>query len=123
MVPVFFIIDMFWLGVISKNLYRKEMGGLMRKDVNWLAGIAFYLLYIIGIIYFAVEPGYYNFSLLISIINGALFGFFAYATYDLTGLAVIKKWPLKLAVIDIIWGTALTATVAGVGFFLARVII
>ncbi|MDD3481143.1 MAG: DUF2177 family protein [Patescibacteria group bacterium] len=122
-VPVFFALDMVWLGVVSKDLYRREMGALMRADVNWTAGIIFYLLYIIGIIYFAVSPGVKDSSLLKAVLNGALFGFMAYATYDLTGLAVIKDWSLSLTVIDIIWGTILTASVAAASFYLAKFIL
>lgn len=122
-IPVFFALDMVWLGVVSKDLYRREMGALMRADVNWTAGVLFYLLYIIGIIYFAVVPGVKDSSVAKALLNGALFGFFAYATYDLTGLAVIKNWSLNLTIIDIIWGTVLTASVAVTSFYLAKFIL
>lgn len=116
-VPVFFAIDMLWIGVIAKNLYFKNIPGL-RPNPNWLAAIIFYLLYIVGILIFAVYP---NKGDLVKVITyGALFGFFAYATYDLTNYAVMKDWPLSITLIDMVWGTVLTASVAGAAYYIER---
>lgn len=117
---VFFAIDMVWLGLIAKNLYRKYLGGFLSDTVNWTAAIIFYLLFIIGIFFFAILPAHENNSLSKAIINGALFGIFTYATYDLTNLATLKDWPLPIVFIDIIWGMVLTALVSTAGFFIAK---
>src|SRR6056297_68359 len=95
-VPVFFLIDMLWLGVIAKNLYRDKLGSLLADSPNWGAAIIFYLIFIYGIIHFAVLPGIDKDSLRTVAINGALFGAIAYATYDLTNLATLKGWPQSI---------------------------
>lgn len=119
-VPVFFAIDMLWLGVVAKDIYNKQLGGLLAANVNWAAAIVFYLLYIAGIIYFVVLPGLDKGSVSTVILNGALLGGLAYATYDLTNLATLKDWPFTIVVIDIIWGMVLTASVATASFYIAQ---
>ncbi len=119
-IPVFFAIDMIWLGFAARGFYRNNLGHLLRPDVNWTAAIGFYLLYIAGIMIFAIMPALEDNSLLRAVLLGGLFGFFAYATYDLTNLATLKGWPLNVAVVDIIWGIVLTASVAAAGFFIGR---
>lgn len=117
---VFFAIDMAWLGFIAKNLYRKYLGSFLSDTVNWTAAIIFYLLFIIGIFYFAILPAVEKNSLLKAILSGALFGFFTYATYDLTNLATLKNWPLPIVFIDIIWGAVLTGLVSTAGYFIVK---
>lgn len=119
-IPVFFAIDMIWLGLAARGFYRNNLGHLLRPDVNWAAAIVFYLLYIAGIMIFAIMPALEDNSLRHAVLFGGLFGFFAYATYDLTNLATLKGWPLNVAVVDIIWGIVLTASVAAAGFFIGR---
>jgi len=111
-VPIFFIIDLVWLGVIAKGFYQKHLGYLMRPQINWAAAILFYLLFIIGIVLFAVRPALELQSPTRALVYGALFGFFAYATYDLTNLATVKDWPVIVTAIDLIWGTVLCGAVA-----------
>jgi uncharacterized membrane protein len=111
-VPIFFIIDLVWLGVIAKGFYQKHLGYLMRPQINWAAAILFYLLFIIGIVLFAVRPALELQSPMRALVFGALFGFFAYATYDLTNLATVKDWPVIVTAIDLIWGTVLCGAVA-----------
>ncbi|MEN6474004.1 MAG: DUF2177 family protein [Syntrophaceae bacterium] len=118
--PVFFAIDMFWLGVVAKEFYRTNLAHLLRTDVNWAAAIVFYLLYILGILIFATMPALEKASLKHALVMGGLFGFFAYATYDLTNLATLKDWPFKVVCVDIIWGMVLTAGVAMASFFIGR---
>lgn len=115
-VPIFFLIDMLWLGVIAKNLYRTELGAFLADKPNWPAAIIFYLLYIVGIVVLAVAPALDAGTISKAIFLGALFGGLAYATYDLTNLATLKDWPLKIVLIDIAWGTVLTATVAAASY-------
>ena len=119
-VPVFFAIDMLWLGLVAKGFYRAQLGALLRPEVNWAAALVFYLLYILGILIFATLPALEKGAIRQALIMGALFGFFAYATYDLTNLATLKDWPLMVVVVDIIWGVVLTAAVAGASFFIGR---
>ena len=119
-VPVFFIIDLLWLGIIAKKFYRKNLGFILSDDVNWAAATVFYLIYIAGIIFFAVRPAVLNASWGQAAILGALFGFFTYATYDLTNMATIKNWPLIIVVVDILWGVCLCTLVSISSFLLSR---
>lgn len=117
---VFFAIDLLWLGVVAKGLYNKYLGNLLSDQVNWTAAIIFYLLFIVGIFIFAILPAVDKASLSKAIVMGALFGFFTYATYDLTNLATLKDWPLTIVFIDITWGAVLTATVSAAGYTITR---
>lgn len=119
-VPVFFFIDMMWLGVLAKKFYHNNLSHLLSPSVNWPAALLFYFIYIAGIILFAVKPGLDSQSLLIAAIWGGLFGFFTYATYDLTNLATLRDWPVKIVVVDIGWGTVLCALVASSSYFIGR---
>lgn len=115
-VPIFFLVDMIWLGIVARNFYQKNLSFILSPEVNWIAAISFYLIYIIGIIIFAVVPALEKDSLAAAIIWGALFGFFTYATYELTNLALIRQWPLKVVLVDIAWGSFLCSTVAALSF-------
>ncbi len=117
---VFFAVDMTWLGFIAKDLYKKYLGNFLSDKVNWPAAIIFYLLFIIGIFYFAILPAVEKNSLAKAIIAGSLFGFFTYATYDLTNLATLKNWPLPIVFIDIIWGSVLTGIVSTAGYYIVK---
>lgn len=112
-IPVFFAIDMIWLGYAARNFYKNQLSHLLSPDVNWPAAFLFYFIYIIGILFFAVRPGLEGESLIRTCVFGALFGFFTYATYDLTNLATLRNWPLPVVVVDILWGTVLCTLVAG----------
>jgi uncharacterized membrane protein len=118
-IPVFFAIDMVWLGVIAKDVYQKQIGHLLASTVNWPAALIFYLVYIYGIIHFAVLPGIEKESIKTVLTNAALFGFMAYATYDLTNLATLKDWPVKIVFVDLIWGMVLTSVVAFASYHIA----
>lgn len=119
-IPVFFFIDMIWLGYLAKDFYRSNLGAIVSPTVNWPAAISFYLVYIVGILIFAVIPAFEKESALRAALFGALFGFFTYATYDLTNLATIKEWPLRVVVVDILWGVVLCTTVATSSFYIAK---
>ena len=115
-------IDLVWLLGIAKSLYRDEMGDLMASEPKLLAGLAFYLLYALGAVIFVVIPALSKQSLIYALQYGALFGFFCYMTYDLTNLAVIRDFPVRLALIDIVWGAAVTALSATIAYWVgARV--
>lgn len=117
---VFFAIDLTWLGWVAKDLYRKHLGGFLSDQLNWTAAFIFYALFIVGIFIFAILPASEKNSLQHAVIYGALFGFFTYATYDLTNLATLKNWPLPIVFIDIIWGSILTGTVAAAGYWIVK---
>ena len=116
---LFFAIDILWLGVVAKNFYNRHLGQFFRDRVNWTAAILFYLLYILGIMIFAILPGIASASLGRTAILGTLYGLFTYATYDLTNLATLKDWPKVIVVVDILWGTVLCGLVSAGGFLVA----
>lgn len=120
LIPIFFAIDLVWLGFVAVDLYDDQIGFLLADQINWVAAIVFYLLYIAGIVYFAVAPGIAKRSLRYCLISAATFGFLAHATYDLTNLATIDGWPLQVTIIDLIWGTILTTTTAFAGWQIAK---
>jgi len=113
---VFLLIDIVWLSVVANRFYRQQLGELLLKNPNYAAAAGFYLMYIAGIVFFAVQPAFENKSILTAVIYGALFGFFTYATYDMTNLATLKGWPWTLAVVDMAWGTALGCLSATGGY-------
>ena len=117
--PVFLAIDMIWLGLIAKNFYAKQIGFLMKSNINWLAAIIFYLLFIVGLVLFVIVPAMQKNSWLQALLFGALFGLITYATYDLTNLATIKDWPVLVTIIDLIWGTTVAGAVSVISFFIA----
>ncbi|MDP4224427.1 MAG: DUF2177 family protein [Bacteroidota bacterium] len=117
--PVFVVIDMFWLIFVARKFYQKNLGFLMRPDVNWLPAIIFYLLFIAGLITFVISPAIEKHSWFHSLKYGALFGLVTYATYDLTNLATLKDWPVVVTIADLIWGTVLAASVSLVTYFMA----
>jgi uncharacterized membrane protein len=117
---VFLMVDMLWLGVIAKNIYQKYLGGFLAENVNWTAAVIFYLIFVVGISIFAIYPAVNKGSVFNAIIMGALFGFFTYATYDLTNLATLKGWPLTIVFIDILWGTTLSAIVSFSGYYIVK---
>lgn len=112
-------LDLVWLGVVARGLYAREIGTLLRPDVRWGAALLFYALYIAGIIVFAIAPAVEKRSMMRAITLGAFFGLVAYATFDLTSLALIRDFTVRVTVIDLIWGAVLTGTVAAVGYAVA----
>lgn len=109
---VFFVIDIIWLALVAKNLYREQIGFIMSPKPNWLAAIAFYLIFILGMLFFVIHPAIEKDSWSYALFVGMFFGFITYATYDLTNLATLKDWPLKITIIDLIWGTSLGGMVS-----------
>ena len=115
---VFLAVDLLWLGVVARGFYQTQLRPFLSPTVNWPAAFVFYLLYVIGILIFAVLPGLAADSLAVAAGWGALFGFFTYATYELTNLATLKDWPLKVVLVDTAWGVALCTAVASAGFLI-----
>ena len=116
----FLVIDLIWLGLVAKKFYREQLGFIMSPRVNWPAAIIFYLLYIAGLIFFVTYPAILRESLFYAIFSGAFFGLISYATYDLTNLATLNDWPIKVTLIDLLWGSFLSAVLALIGFFYGR---
>jgi uncharacterized membrane protein len=119
-VPVFFLIDIVWLGWLGRGFYQQQIGFILSDQVNWTAAAAFYLVYIAGILIFAVLPALRSGQVVTAMQWGALFGFFTYATYDLTNMATIKGWPWAMVAVDMLWGTILCALVAAGSFYIGR---
>jgi len=117
---VFFAIDLVWLGVVAQGFYQRHLGHLLRPDVLWPAALLFYALYLAGVLVFAVLPGLEAGSLPRAMALGAFFGLVAYATFDLTCMALFRDFPLVVVAVDLAWGAVLTGTVSAAGFLLGR---
>lgn len=115
---VFFIIDLIWLGLIAKNLYKNQIGHLMSDQPNWIAAIVFYLIFIFGLTYFVIAPALDSGEWTKALINGLIFGFITYSTYDLTNLATLQNWPIKITIIDLVWGTSLGGSVSTISYWI-----
>jgi len=116
---VFLAADFLWLGTIAKGLYRSQMGHLLADEFRLGPAVIFYLMYIAGIVYFAITPAVASGRWQDAVLPGALLGLMAYGTYDFTNWAVMRDWPVGLTFIDLAWGTALTAFAAAAGAALA----
>lgn len=117
-VSVFVAIDGIWLGFVARTFYQTHIGHVL-GPVNWTAAVVFYLLFLVGLMVFVILPGIEQQSLIHTLTFGALFGFFMYATYDLTNLATLKDWSLTVAVVDMVWGSILSASVAALTYVIA----
>ncbi len=115
----FVAVDMVWLGITVERLYRPAIGDILSASVNLPAAIVFYLIFPVGLTIFAVLPAVKDQSATHAALFGALFGFFAYATYDLTNQATLRNWPTQLTLIDLAWGSALAAFAATIGYLTA----
>lgn len=108
---IFLIIDAIWLGLVAPKFYKSQIGHLMSDKPNFIAALIFYLLFIVGVVYFVVNPAVEAQSVTKVLIAGALFGFMTYATYDLTNLATLKDWPIVVTIVDLVWGTSLSTLI------------
>jgi len=117
---VFLAIDAIWLTVAAQRLYRPLMGAMLLESFRPVPAALFYFIYIAGIVVFAIAPAFASERWTTAASYGALLGFFAYATYDLTNQATLKNWPVMVTVADLCWGTFLTAIAATAGFAIAR---
>lgn len=116
----FTLIDLVWLVFIAKNLYQKYLGYIMAPTVNIPAAVVFYLLFIVGIVFFVVHPALEKDQWQYALAVGAFFGLITYATYDLTNLATLKDWPLTITIIDLIWGSTLSAGTSVLAFWVLK---
>lgn len=117
---VMFVLDIIWLAVVAKPIYQQGIGHLMASQPNLLFAALFYMVYVLGVMWFAVLPNLKVSGFKTTFTQAAIFGFFVYASYDLTNLALLKDWPLSLSIIDITWGTFLTGISAVAGKFVLK---
>jgi len=117
---VFLGMDALWLTLAAQRLYRPLIGDMLLERFNLVPALLFYVVYIIGIVAFAVSPAFSSDRWTTATLNGALLGFVAYATYDLTNQATLRNWPVAVTVVDLCWGTTLTALAATAGYLIAR---
>lgn len=115
----FLVLDLIWLGVVAKDLYQREIGALLLERPLYGPAAVFYLAYLAGILVFAVSPALNAGSWVTAAIYGALFGLMCYGTYDMTNLATLKNWSSTIAVVDMAWGTFLTASAAVTAYLAA----
>jgi len=120
MLVSFFAIDIIWLGFVARGFYKKQLGFLLSPSPNWPVAIAFYLIFIAGMLVFVVSPSLHAGSWKKSVLLGAFFGFVTYATYDLTNHATVKGWPWIVSVVDLCWGAVLSASVCTIGYFAGK---
>ena len=117
---LFLLLDFIWLGFVARDFYASQLGSLLRDRIGYAAAGGFYLAYVVGIVVFAIVPALNSGSWARAALSGALFGLLAYGTYDMTNIATLKDWPITMSIVDMAWGTFLTATVATAGFFAAQ---
>ncbi|WP_269580584.1 DUF2177 family protein [Roseibium sp. Sym1] len=119
---VFLAVDYVWLSHVATRFYRDQIGHLLMDKPNLAAAAVFYVLYVVGIVVFAVAPALRGESFATAVLYGALFGFFTYATYDVTNYATLKDWPVLVVAVDVAWGTFLSALSATLGYSLTRLV-
>lgn len=112
-------LDAIWLGTMSARLYRPLLGDILLDGFRPAPAIAFYLLYVLGIVIFAVQPAFASGRWTSALLYGGLYGFFCYATYDLTNQATLKSWSTTITFVDIAWGVLLSAGAASIAFLVA----
>ena len=117
---VFLGLDALWLSKVALGMYRQELGSLLLDKPNLPIAGAFYLLYVVGIVVLAIVPALESGGWIKALLMGAVLGLVAYGTYDITNLSTLKGWSTRLALIDIAWGTALTAVSATIGWWVVR---
>lgn len=120
MTLVFLAIDLLWIGVVASGFYQRHLGFMLRPDVRWGPAIVFYLLFVAAVLVFAVQPGLAQGSPARAALLGAFLGLVAYATYDLTNLALVDGFPTLVAVVDMAWGAFVAGVVASAGYGLGR---
>lgn len=117
---IFGVIDILWLTMVGAKLFRDTLGDVLAQDVRMAPAIAFYLIYPLGVVFFAIAPALKEASVATAVLNGAVFGLMTYATYDLTNFATVRNWTLNLTLIDLSYGAALTAATAVLGYWITR---
>jgi uncharacterized membrane protein len=117
---VFGAIDAAWLMPMGPLLYRPALGEILAPNLRIAPAICFYLMYPAGVVIFAVAPALRSESITSGCVLAALFGAFAYATYDLTNYATLRVWTLPITVLDIVYGAFASGVAATAAVFLVR---
>jgi len=120
---VFALIDVVWLTQVGPSLYRPIIGSILAPEPRMAPAALFYALYIAGLVYFAVDPAFATGRWQTALVKGALFGFFAYATYDLTNQATLAVWSTRITVADMAWGAFVSGTGSAGGFLITRLLV
>ena len=116
----FLVVDALWIGLVVRNLYQRDVGHLLSDNPSMAAAGAFYVFYVVGIVWLAVLPALDAGSARVALINGAVLGAVAYGTFTVTNFAVLKGWTTSLVVTDIAWGIVITAISAALGYLSAQ---
>ncbi|MBU1020727.1 MAG: DUF2177 family protein, partial [Firmicutes bacterium] len=119
---VFLGIDAIWLVLVAPKFYKSQIGHLMTESPNLIAALVFYLIFVVGLVFFVIQPGVQDQSVGYILIAGFLFGFITYATYDLTNLATLKDWPILVTVVDLAWGSTLSLSISLITYFVYNAI-
>lgn len=120
---VFLVVDAIWLKLVMRPLFERNVGDLLADEIRLAPAAGFYLLYVIGILWFASAPAWRSGDWGGAALNAALFGFFAYGTYEATNFATLRGWTWEMVATDVAWGTALTAGAALAGLAITRAIL
>lgn len=115
---VFIVLELFWLLILAKDLYAKELGFIMKSEPALLPAAIFSLLFVLGLVFFVINPGLAQNSWSQALFAGVLYGLITYATYTLTNLANLENWPLKVTIIDLLWGMILGGATSTISFFI-----
>lgn len=118
---VFVVIEGTWLVVVAKDFYQSELGYIMSASPKILPTVLFALVFIAGLVFFVINPALMKDSWKYALLAGLFFGLVSYSTYDLTNLATLQDWPLKVSVIDLIWGSSMSALVSTISFFIIKI--
>ncbi|MDR3463930.1 MAG: DUF2177 family protein [Beijerinckiaceae bacterium] len=120
---VFLALDAIWLGRMGEIMYKPTLGDILLPAFRPVPALVFYLLYTMGVVVFAIKPAYGDSAWSTALVLGALFGFVAYATYDLSNMATLRNWTLQLTLIDLAWGTFATGLSATMGYVASRTLL
>jgi uncharacterized membrane protein len=116
----FLALDSVWLVLVAPKFYKKHIGYVMAQNPNLFAAGLFYLLFMVGLVVFVIQPAVNDGSWQTALYRGALFGLVSYATFDLTNQAVVKNWPWLVTGVDLIWGTFITGVVSVVAYLILQ---
>ena len=117
---IFFALDFVWLSIMGNALYKPTLGDILLPKFSPAPALIFYVLYIVGVVIFAITPALQSGLWTSALLYGALFGFFAYGTYDMTNMSTLRNWTLQITVADMIWGTVLTGVSASLGYVVSK---
>lgn len=119
---IFLVIELIWLSVLAKDFYQRELGYIMSSKPNLMATVVFAILFVLGMVFFVIYPAIEGNSWTYSLLVGMFYGIITYSTYTLTNLATLKDWPLKVSIIDLVWGSLLGGIVSTISFFILNLL-